>query len=940
MTDVFISYSRRDKAFVQVLNQALVESKYDAWIDWEDIPLTADWWEEIKAGIEAADTFIFVISPDSIASKVCRQEIDHAVANNKRLMPIVRREGFDMALVHPALGKANWLFFKEEDDFNVAFQSLVSALDTDLTHVKEHTRILVKALEWEKKRRREDLLLRGQELEEVIQWLTQNAEKEPRSTQLQRDYINASRLQAAAQQQAKLAHEAMVRRRITRALVAAVGGLVVAVGLGLTAFQQYRRAEAQRQEAILGEIQAQVTSADALLDTQQPLDALLETLSAAGNLQLLQQLDPLLAAKLKAVLHRAIFSLRERNRLVGHRNYWATAVSFHPDGERLVSSGMDGTVQLWSLEGERLQTFSGHQAGVYDLSISPDGQSLASASYDGTVKLWRLDGQLLHTWDGHQQRVTSVRFSPDGNRLATTSDDRTIQLIDLDSRQVQSLEGHGRGVHAIDWSPDGNQLVSIDYSGYIRLWGKDGREMAVASTPVDSNTFLPRVGFSRDGQRILATGGANAKVSLWDLALTRQSQDFAGKGYLVSSFAVSPDGQVVAIAGEANSLTGGSSIVLQDPAGNPLGELRGHVSRINDVSFSPDGSLLASAAFDGTVRLWDLTPDTPHRLIGHEGGVNSIVYSPDGHYLASTGEDGTARVWTPDGEEWQRFAASEHGPVSEVSFGSDSRWLVLGYDDGTVTLNDLTTDMTRELALHQDAVRSLDVSPGHNLLASSSADGTVKVTNLDGEAMATYEQPQADIYRVRFSPDGERVAFTYNTEAASHVLLWQWHTNDTQSFQVGGFGGGSFRITDMAFSPDGKTLGTTNWEGIVHLWDVQTGEQISFFAGDDGPVRTLSFSPDGTLLAASSGGFVRLWTLTGEQVQRFYDTQRVHDMTFSPDGHTLAAANADGTITLFNLNLEALTAQGCSLLATYLQSHRAVAETLTICQGYSAGQSA
>ena len=82
MTDVFISYSRKDKAFVQVLNQALANSKYDAWVDWEDIPLTADWWEEIKAGIEGADTFIFVISPDSIASKVCGQEIDHAWDNN------------------------------------------------------------------------------------------------------------------------------------------------------------------------------------------------------------------------------------------------------------------------------------------------------------------------------------------------------------------------------------------------------------------------------------------------------------------------------------------------------------------------------------------------------------------------------------------------------------------------------------------------------------------------------------------------------------------------------------------------------------------------------------------------------------------------------------------------------------------------------------------
>ena len=77
MADVFISYSRVDQSFVKVLNQALNQSQYDAWVDWEDIPLTADWWKEIQAGIDAANTFIFVISPDSVLSKVCRQEIDY-----------------------------------------------------------------------------------------------------------------------------------------------------------------------------------------------------------------------------------------------------------------------------------------------------------------------------------------------------------------------------------------------------------------------------------------------------------------------------------------------------------------------------------------------------------------------------------------------------------------------------------------------------------------------------------------------------------------------------------------------------------------------------------------------------------------------------------------------------------------------------------------------
>lgn len=92
MTDIFISYSRRDKELVKKLHAALCKLNRNIWVDWENIPLTADWWKEIEAGIEAAETFIFVISPDSINSKVCTQEIDQAVKCSKRLVLILWRD--------------------------------------------------------------------------------------------------------------------------------------------------------------------------------------------------------------------------------------------------------------------------------------------------------------------------------------------------------------------------------------------------------------------------------------------------------------------------------------------------------------------------------------------------------------------------------------------------------------------------------------------------------------------------------------------------------------------------------------------------------------------------------------------------------------------------------------------------------------------------------
>jgi TIR domain len=193
MTDVFLSYSRKDKAFVQTLHDALHAEQREIWVDWQAIPLTADWWHEIERGIEGTNTFVFVISPDSVASDICRDEIDHAVKHNKRLVPIVRREGFEMSAVHPMLSKHNWLFFRETDEFDRGFADLVRAIETDLEYVRSHTRLTERAVEWEGKQRNESFLLRGMDLAGAEDWLVQGASKQPQVTELQGEFINTSR---------------------------------------------------------------------------------------------------------------------------------------------------------------------------------------------------------------------------------------------------------------------------------------------------------------------------------------------------------------------------------------------------------------------------------------------------------------------------------------------------------------------------------------------------------------------------------------------------------------------------------------------------------------------------------------------------------------------------------------------------------------------------
>jgi hypothetical protein len=112
MANIFISYAREDTAFVRRLNDALKEREKTTWVDWEGIPPSADWRKEIYAAIEAADTVVFVISPDSAESVVCGEEVGYAISHNKRLIPIFYRDPQQDKL-NDQISSHNWIFFRE-----------------------------------------------------------------------------------------------------------------------------------------------------------------------------------------------------------------------------------------------------------------------------------------------------------------------------------------------------------------------------------------------------------------------------------------------------------------------------------------------------------------------------------------------------------------------------------------------------------------------------------------------------------------------------------------------------------------------------------------------------------------------------------------------------------------------------------------------------------
>ena len=506
MSDVFISYSRKDKEFAETLHTALEKSGKDAWIDWQDIPLTSEWWKEIETGIEGADTFIFVISPDSVASKVCGEEIDHAVKHNKRLFPVVRR---DMAQFDPKPKDLQKIYIensrKVEDANNQAVLILKEAKETTEKQIQE------------------------------VNLQVKKAEIKVEMAEVRKKQI--------------------VRQGLIF-LGTFLGVIVVGAGTALS-FAGFNTVEAQN-NLENSEIQTFATEAKAdWIENSQTLDNLLLALKTGDHLQnRLKQntkVPSVVQWQTKIALQQAEQTIEEKNRLNGHQTT-VNSVSFSPDGKTLASASDDNTVKLWDVgTGKELKTLNGHQAFVESVSFSPDGKTLASASMDNTVKLWDVStGKELKTLNGHQAFVKSVSFAPDGKTLASASADNTVKLWDVvTGKELKTLNGHQDTVTSVCFSPDGKTLASASMDNTVKLW--DVVTGKALKTLKGHQDFVSSVSYSPDG-KTLASASYDKTVKLWDVVTGKELKTLYGHQDFVFSVSFSPDGKTLASASADNTV--------------------------------------------------------------------------------------------------------------------------------------------------------------------------------------------------------------------------------------------------------------------------------------------------------------------------------------------------------------------------------------------------
>jgi WD40 repeat protein len=593
---------------------------------------------------------------------------------------------------------------------------------------------------------------------------------------------------------------------------------------------------------------------------------------------------------------------------------------------------------------DRLTLASDTQLG--SVAFAEGGKTLITSG-ESLITRWNADsGEKLGTYGLRGQQVA---YTPDGKTVAWARFDAPeAKVLDVATGKESTISNK-EGIRALAFTTDGAVLAIGGRDGSIRLW--DVGTQKISTTLRGHSEQIWKLQFSPDGKHLASTGGKffdEREMKLWELSTGKELATLSRQNQSVFS----GDGRTLATLNKAGT------VKLWDVAnGKERANLEG-TAPIFIVAFSADSKMLATGSSDprtGEIKLWDVSSSKETATLkGHRGGVYSLAFAPDGKMLASgslsPGEEAEAdpsyaaiKLWSAQtAEEISTLRSHTKGMVYSVAFAPDGNSLASAVLGREAKIWDLRVSQERSLA-GQVGVCSLAFTPEGKTMISGARDWTGKtwdaatgreLTGFTGRSIAS-----AWVKSVVFPPDGKVMAFVSDWR----IQAWETATGKEAASIVPS--GRMVKVDSAGFTPDGKTF-AFSWSVYdedkrvdvgagIKLYDVGTWKERTSHQGDFG--LSMAFAPDGKKLATGGrDGTVTLWdviTWKEQVVLKGHPKDHVRFVEFSPDGKYLASGDTSATIKIW----DTVTEKEVAALKGKVVAFAPDSQTLAILNDVSAG---
>jgi WD40 repeat protein len=519
------------------------------------------------------------------------------------------------------------------------------------------------------------------------------------------------------------------------------------------------------------------------------------------------------------------------------------ALVWSEDGTHLAIAQRDGKLASFSRGALREL---GALASPTAVAVSPDGRRFAAGNARGAVRVWD-DGQpSLELAFAHA--VSSLAFDRRAARLAVGGELGGVTLIDESRRRVE-LDGHSGTVRTLAFSADGRLLASGGTDRSVRLW--DLASTKAAGAPLLNEDTVTSLAFSRDG-RFLSLGSKDRSFSIYDLRAAGRRTRLRHADDSADLVATAPDFDRLATLDRDRGLKLWSLSPLRQAT--RLFE-RGNVL---SMAFVPgENQLAAGGLAQNGVCLWNLADgQCVTRLPTSLKQVRGVAVSRDGTRLAVAGSDARVFLWDLPAKMPIRAPSGEGAEQRAVSFSSDGRFLVWGGISGSLNVARADTgDIVAALPAGA-GIQALATGRDFAPLVSGGRDGRVTLWDLAARrALAQWNASESWLLAVAVNDDGTRIA-----SAAEDGVVKIW--DGTKRRLVHTFVGHRGKVFAVDLSPDGELVASAGEDRSVRLWDARTGVALAVLTAHEGAVRSVRFAGGGrTLASAGDDGTIRLFLL-------------------------------------------------------------------------------